>query len=289
MSSMTMGEELAELRGLTAAVTGGGWCRTDEQDLLYRLARDGPGAGAVVEIGSWQGLSTICLAAGSKRRGREPVTAIDPFEVVPLAGFTANIARAGLGDWVRPVVGLSYQVAATWGGVPIRLLYVDGNHDYEAVCRDYADWAPWVIPGGLIAFHDAVEPGYPGVSRALDEVLDSASWARYRLLSPTMSSIVVAQKRAAAGDDLPPLDLGEGVFVTLRELLAHHRQHYDQLERYTRDLEAKLGAVQGEFARAARAQEQLAAALRAANPIKHALHQLARRARPAGGKKGLDA
>ena len=125
-----------------------GWCNPTEQLLLYTLARNGPGSGAIVEIGSYQGRSTICLAAGSVRTGRERVTAIEPFEVCPYDGFVANVARAGLTGHVEPIIGLSHQAVRSWTA-PIRLLYIDANHSYEAICQDYRDWSPFVVAGGL--------------------------------------------------------------------------------------------------------------------------------------------
>ena len=54
-----------------------GWL-TDEEALgLYRLASKLPPDATVVEIGSWQGKSTFCLASGL-RSGK--VHAIDPFD-----------------------------------------------------------------------------------------------------------------------------------------------------------------------------------------------------------------
>ena len=41
------------------------------------------------------------------------------------------------------------------------LLFVDGDHTYEGVKQDFADYSPLVRPGGLVAFHDIV-PGGPG-------------------------------------------------------------------------------------------------------------------------------
>jgi predicted O-methyltransferase YrrM len=55
-----------------------GWLEPSDARLLYTLARRGPGEGAIVEIGSAWGRSTIVLATGSKRAGREKVHAIDP-------------------------------------------------------------------------------------------------------------------------------------------------------------------------------------------------------------------
>jgi predicted O-methyltransferase YrrM len=40
------------------------------------------------------------------------------------------------------------------GGQPIDFLFIDGDHRYAGVKKDYALYAELVRPGGLIAFHD---------------------------------------------------------------------------------------------------------------------------------------
>jgi predicted O-methyltransferase YrrM len=47
------------------------------------------------------------------------------------------------------------------GGGALDFLLIDGDHTYEGVKQDFADYSPLVRPGGLIAFHDIV-PGGPG-------------------------------------------------------------------------------------------------------------------------------
>jgi predicted O-methyltransferase YrrM len=37
------------------------------------------------------------------------------------------------------------------------LLFIDGDHSYEGVRRDWELYSPLVRPGGLIALHDIVE------------------------------------------------------------------------------------------------------------------------------------
>lgn len=39
-------------------------------------------------------------------------------------------------------------------GRPVDFLFIDGDHSYEGVARDFELYAPLVTPGGLIAFHD---------------------------------------------------------------------------------------------------------------------------------------
>jgi predicted O-methyltransferase YrrM len=46
-------------------------------------------------------------------------------------------------------------------GKALDLLFVDGDHTYEGVKQDVADYAPLVRPGGIVALHDIV-PGGPG-------------------------------------------------------------------------------------------------------------------------------
>jgi len=50
--------------------------------------------------------------------------------------------------------GMKGRVMRILGGRPIDFLFVDGDHSYEGVRRDYEDYGPLVRPGGLIAFHD---------------------------------------------------------------------------------------------------------------------------------------
>lgn len=49
------------------------------------------------------------------------------------------------------------QVQAILGGVPLDLLFIDGDHTYDGVKQDFEMYAPLVRAGGLIIFHDIVE------------------------------------------------------------------------------------------------------------------------------------
>jgi predicted O-methyltransferase YrrM len=159
-----------------------GWISDIEGYVLYRLARDGEGEGAIVEIGSWMGKSTAWLAAGSMARGREPVHAVDTFEGSPehqdtavlreegttYRRFSENLARVGVFEHVAPRVARSLDAAAGWDGQPIRLLFIDGDHSYAAVKADLEAWLPSVTPGGYVVFDDVIE-AFPGVQRLFAE------------------------------------------------------------------------------------------------------------------------
>jgi hypothetical protein len=48
----------------------------------------------------------------------------------------------------------SFNVVKTWDK-KIDYLFIDGDHNYEAVKNDFEDWFPHVSEGGIIAFHDS--------------------------------------------------------------------------------------------------------------------------------------
>ena len=159
---------------------------------LLLLAEHGPGAGAVVEIGSYLGRSTCFLAFGVKRASRPAVTAIDHFGGSPehQAGgshesgvlvaegttynqFLRNIDTAGVAQHVRPIRASSTEAARGWRE-PIRLLFIDGDHSYEASRDDFAAWSPKVEGNGLVAFHDVGV--WTGVTRFYKELLAEGRW-----------------------------------------------------------------------------------------------------------------
>jgi predicted O-methyltransferase YrrM len=151
-----------------------GWLYATEGKWLFETARSLPGHSNLVEIGSFKGRSTCCLAFGC-RGSNKRIFAIDSFDGgadLPkgdsFADFSRNVSRLGLSEYVEPVVGLSAEVAKTWGK-PIHFLFIDGSHFYEDVLLDFTGFFPHVVPGGMVAFHDVIV-GFPGVLRAWNEI-----------------------------------------------------------------------------------------------------------------------
>lgn len=140
----------------------------DEGEYLYRLAQSDPGKGAIVEIGSWKGKSTICLTLGTMAVGGEKIYAIDPHKPLAEEGyiedteaeFRKTIKEAGVESHVVPMVMTSQEAARGWSQ-PIRLLWIDGDHRYEQVKQDFLLWEPHVVDGGIIAMHDTIRKKGP--------------------------------------------------------------------------------------------------------------------------------
>jgi predicted O-methyltransferase YrrM len=162
-----------------------GWLTEAQASRLAAAARRPGPPGAVVEIGSFRGRSTIVLA-----RAAEEVVAIDPHagsdrgpnEIgadrargeADLAAFERNLQAAGVRERVRHV---RRESAAALGAVdgPVSLLYVDGAHRFAPARLDLARWGARVAPGGAMLVHDAFSS--VGVTLALlAECVFSARW-----------------------------------------------------------------------------------------------------------------
>jgi MMP 1-O-methyltransferase len=172
-----------ELKQTIAGVEG--YLTEQEGMLLYELARDCTVPGVIVEIGSWKGRSTMCLALGSMKGQGKTIFAIDPHTGSPehwaafgtvstFDEFSDNVRRAGVEDIVVPLVHTSSDVARTFDEA-VAMVFIDGAHEFESVKQDFDDWVPKVVEGGIVALHDAVtRPGPRRVAR--DFVLRSRSF-----------------------------------------------------------------------------------------------------------------
>jgi hypothetical protein len=65
--------------------------------------------------------------------------------------------------WLR---GESVAVAMRIPNRSLRLVYIDADHSYEGVMNDIRAWHPKLVQGGVMAFHDYLNPSY-GVHQAV--------------------------------------------------------------------------------------------------------------------------
>ncbi len=173
-----------------------GFMPEEEGLLLHRVALARLPHGPALEVGTYCGKSALLLGAAARavggtvftvdhHRGSEENQAgwehHDPEVVDPELGlmdtlpfFRRAIARAGLEDHVVGVVGTSTTVSRHWR-TPLSLLFIDGGHAEVHAHNDYAGWAPWLMPGGLLVIHDVFpdpadggRPPYDVFVRAID-------------------------------------------------------------------------------------------------------------------------
>ena len=128
----------------------------DEARLLTRLAGE-VHVGAIVEIGSYKGGSTVILAkaaCGRKVHAIDPHTGITPERQPTWNDFRDTLHRHAVADQVVPIVKTSMEAFAAWEQ-PIGLLWIDGSHKYRHVRDDFTCWQQHVVDGGVVALHDA--------------------------------------------------------------------------------------------------------------------------------------
>ena len=147
----------------------------DEGLALHRMARERLPHGPVLEVGTYCGKSAVYLGAAARAVGGVVITVDhhrgseenqpgwehhDPALVDARTGridtlpfFRRTLADAWLEDVVVGVVGDSATVSALWR-TPLSMLFIDGGHGDEPAHADYAGWAPWLMPGGVLAIHD---------------------------------------------------------------------------------------------------------------------------------------
>lgn len=167
-----------------------GWMSPDQAERLYRAAASTRPGDQVVEIGSFQGRSTIVLAHGAPID--VPIVAIDPhagndrgpqeiegFEAAAAGDheqFLANLSAAGVSDRVRHVRAFSDAAHGEVQGA-VAVLYIDGAHRYSPARADIVDWGARVAPGGTMLIHDSFSS--VGVTLAILRELVPGSRFRY--------------------------------------------------------------------------------------------------------------
>lgn len=159
-----------------------GWMKPAE---LHWLASQAVHRRRIIEVGSWKGRSTRALAEGGAS-----VIAVDTWGGTPAAPATQaeyydEVIKHGadyiFGQFQENVAGLNVEpwrmpshVAATAlmisYGPAFDMVFIDGDHAYDAVCDDIFAYRQLLRPGGLLCGHD-YHSGCSGVIAAVDQLL----------------------------------------------------------------------------------------------------------------------
>lgn len=156
------------------------WYAPERLAVLADLARAClPLAGAFVEIGCWEGRSTLAIAQAI---GKRELHAVDTWAGSPDHESRDLAARRDVyGQFCRNLAGRKSVLAkimnwrayvATHAG-PVAFVHIDGDHTYEEVHDCVTAFLPRMTPGGIICGHD-YWAHFPGVMRAVDDVFPHA-------------------------------------------------------------------------------------------------------------------
>jgi predicted O-methyltransferase YrrM len=162
------------------------------------LARHAAGRRNVVELGVMHGVTTGLLRSVMASEG--VVTGIDrhpPGRL--LVSFERLTAKSELARYPRGRAVLlrqwSYEAARDWT-TPIDFLFIDGDHSWTGLERDWRDWTTHLVSGGLVALHDSRSmpdrDDLDSVRFTQDVVLHDA---RFRVVD-TVDSLTVLERNA---------------------------------------------------------------------------------------------
>lgn len=217
----SLGRAMTDPDLLAVARATRGFMPDDEGLALYRLARERLPRGPVLEVGTYCGKSAVYLGAAAREvggvvftvdhhRGSEENQAgwehHDPSLVDPSTGrmdtlpvFRRTLEESGLDDVVVAVVGESATVAAYWR-TPLAMLFIDGGHGDRPAHADYEGWAPWVVPGGLLAIHDVFPDPAQGGRPPYDVYLRALASGAFEEREATGSLRVLERVSGAPGE-----------------------------------------------------------------------------------------
>ncbi len=126
---------------------------------------------AIVEIGSFKGQSVMYLAEKTKELNKNiKIYTIDIFEYAEQqTGITEKGEERILGvsfydeflkniepmkQYITHIKGSSHEVHTQFEDESIDFLFIDGDHNTDAVYKDLTLWYPKVKTGGIISGHD---------------------------------------------------------------------------------------------------------------------------------------
>jgi predicted O-methyltransferase YrrM len=107
--------------------------------------------------------------------------------------FSEKLKERNLWDKIKPFKGtLDMFVSSVPNSFKCRLAFIDGDHSYEAVCKDIKNIEKYLVPGGIICFDDAFS-SYEGVNRAIQDcIIDND---KYDLKQQMTRKFFVARRR----------------------------------------------------------------------------------------------
>lgn len=151
-----------------------GWFEEGDIRTYREMYSDVPVGGHTCEIGVYEGRS-LCSVAGIIIERKLRVHAIDTFgeifrgEGPPLHAwkFLENVRDFGLLPHLTIHVGTSAEVVTDFRSHMFDLIFIDGDHSYEACKADILNYSPLLKIGGEMAGHDY---DWSTVKKAVDEI-----------------------------------------------------------------------------------------------------------------------
>lgn len=149
----------------------------------------------MIEIGAYKGESTVIFAQYFKK-----VITIDPFindyddkdETCKVGNF--ELVQSIFNKNIKQYSNIQHIKATSDTAIndllqttDVSFIYVDGCHTYDQVKKDLQNYSPLVIKNGFIGGHDYYEQHWPGVRKAVHEIVGipdchfiDSSWLKHK-------------------------------------------------------------------------------------------------------------
>jgi predicted O-methyltransferase YrrM len=133
----------------------------DEKLKLHSLALSLKENSNIVEIGSYLGASSCCIASGIKDSSK--LYCIDSWNNDAMSEGTKDtfnefmLNTKEFENVITPIRGMSYNViddVAKLTNNQIDMLFIDGDHSYGGVKKDWDLYSPLLKSGSIVIFHD---------------------------------------------------------------------------------------------------------------------------------------
>jgi len=143
--------------------------------------------GEILEIGSYKGKSTIIIARSALAAGHKRIFACDPLtlpsitdpkstdlEVLPET-FRKNLENFEVDNIVEFEQLQSSELSEKWN-LPIKVLWIDGDHTYSGALNDLQAFHRFLQPGAIVALHDVLHKFEGPIKVFVEEILSSEKY-----------------------------------------------------------------------------------------------------------------
>lgn len=154
----------------------------DETKLLYDLASLAPPYHNILEIGSYTGLSSVCLALGATHSNNNLFCVTQWQDQISLT-WRSNIQNIQFKPTV--IYGDANQILHLISITNLSVVFIDADHSYYDVKTQFEAVKPMLIDNAIVAFHDYGRQ-YPDIKVYCDELIKSRQLTDVHLIHCTL-------------------------------------------------------------------------------------------------------
>ena len=129
-----------------------------EKVFLYQISKK-TAALTILEVGSYKGASAVCFATGSPKQAK--IYCIDTWDNRSMSEGqydTFQIFQDNVSQFSYKIISIrgdSNDSIKSLQHLSLDILFLDGDHSYDAVLNDYKNYFPLLKSGGFLLMHDA--------------------------------------------------------------------------------------------------------------------------------------